>query len=68
MTNVKVQIPNECQITKPKTNKHETTKFQTHENRINLIQQFLDDLCEGFRSHRLLHIAIRFRNAPLTPF
>ncbi len=26
MTNVKAQIPNECQMTKPKTNNHETTR------------------------------------------
>jgi hypothetical protein len=26
MTNVKIQIPKECQISKPKTNNHETTR------------------------------------------
>jgi hypothetical protein len=26
MTNVKVQIPNECQMSKSKTNNHETTR------------------------------------------
>ena len=41
MTNVKVQISNECQMSnikcpKPKTNNHENTKFRKHESRINL--------------------------------
>jgi len=31
MTNVKVQSPKECQILKPKTNNHETTKNRKHE-------------------------------------
>jgi len=31
MTNVKVQIPNECQMKKSKTNNHESTKIRKHE-------------------------------------
>ena len=43
MTNVKVQIPNECQMPKPKTNNHETTKFRKHESRINLFKACLKE-------------------------
>ena len=33
MTNVKAQIPNECQMLKPKTNNHEPTKYGKPERR-----------------------------------